>query len=138
MNKKPTKSVVPARRQGRKAGGRTDWARVDAQTDADIRRAVATDPDSRVLTVRELASSYRVPEAVDVRRLRVSLRMSQGAFARKYGLSVDAVQDWEQHRVRPSQSARVLLAVIAHEPEAVERALRVAGPPVAPRRPRRG
>jgi putative transcriptional regulator len=52
------------------------------------------------------------------------MRMSQGAFARKYGFSVDALQDWEQGRMRPSQSARVLLTVIAREPVAVDRALR--------------
>jgi len=64
---------------------------------------------------------------VDVRRLRQRLRMSQAAFAHKYGFSIDTLQDWEQGRVTPSRSARVLLTVIAYSPRAVDRALR-AGP----------
>lgn len=38
-------------------------------------------------------------------------------YARRCG------RDWEQGRRRPSGAARVLLTVIAHEPEAIERAL---------------
>ena len=72
---------------------RIDWRRVDALTDEDIRSAVGRDPDTRVLTVRELKESYRVPETVNVRQLRLGLRMSQAAFARKYGFSIDALQD---------------------------------------------
>lgn len=102
---------------------RTDWRRVDALGDKDIERAVAGDASTRVLTTRDLAASYRVPESIDVRRLRLKMHMSQGAFARKYGFSVDALQDWEQGRVTPSRSARVLLTVIARAPEAVDRAL---------------
>jgi len=102
---------------------RTDWRRVDSLSDKDIRRAVARDPSTRILTTRDLNASYRVPKAIDVQRLRRKMRMSQGAFARKYGFSVDALQDWEQGRVCPSRSARVLLTIIARAPEAVDRAL---------------
>ena len=103
--------------------GRTDWPRVDALSDNDIARAASTDKDTRLLTTRDLEEAYRVPRGVDVRGLRRRLRMSQGAFARKYGFSVDSLQDWEQGRVGPSRAARVLLTVIAREPEAVDRAL---------------
>jgi putative transcriptional regulator len=119
---------------------RTVWGRVDALTDADIKRAAATDADTRILTTRDLKASYRVPEAVDVHHLRQKLRMSQGAFAQKYGFTIDALQDWEQGRVRPNRSARVLLAIIAREPEAVDRALKNEGAsssvPAASRRKR--
>ncbi|MGA9868027.1 MAG: helix-turn-helix domain-containing protein [Acetobacteraceae bacterium] len=64
-----------------------------------------------------------VPEAVDVAALRGKLGLSQARFARAFGLDVGAVQAWEQHRRRPDRTARVLLAVIAREPEAVMRAL---------------
>jgi putative transcriptional regulator len=64
-----------------------------------------------------------VPEAVDVARLRARLGLSQARFARAFGLDVNAVQAWEQHRRRPDRTARILLAVIAREPEAVIRAL---------------
>ncbi len=120
-----------------KVRSRTDWRRVDALTDKDIERAVARDVSTRVLTTRDLAASYRVPESVDVRRLRLEMQMSQGAFARKYGFSVDAVQDWEQGRVTPNRSARVLLTVIARVPEAVDRALQDTVTSARPRSARR-
>jgi putative transcriptional regulator len=67
--------------------------------------------------------TIEVPEAVDVADIRGSLALSQAAFARKFGLDVTAVQAWEQGRRRPDRTARILLAVIAKEPEAVLRAL---------------
>ena len=67
----------------------------------------------------------RVP-AVDVRALRLRLGLSQQAFARRYGFSVATLRDWEQGRRRPRGPARVLLAVLAREPKAVERALAAA------------
>jgi putative transcriptional regulator len=64
-----------------------------------------------------------VPEHVDVTKLRHRLGLSQSAFARAFGLDVTALHAWEQGRRRPDRAARVLLAVIAKEPEAVLRAL---------------
>ncbi len=64
-----------------------------------------------------------VPERVDVAKLRRQLGLSQAAFARSFGLDVTALHAWEQGRRRPDRAARVLLAVIAREPEAVQRAL---------------
>jgi putative transcriptional regulator len=69
--------------------------------------------------------SYQVnvPETVDVTALRGQLNLSQAAFARAFGLDLSAVQAWEQQRRRPDRTARILLAVIAREPDAVIRAL---------------
>jgi putative transcriptional regulator len=64
-----------------------------------------------------------VPEDVDVRAIRHGLGLSQEAFALRFGFSPAAVRDWEQHRRQPEQAARVLLLVIAHNPEAVSEAL---------------
>lgn len=64
-----------------------------------------------------------VPERVDVAKLRRRLGLSQAAFARAFGLDVTALHAWEQGRRRPDRSARILLAVIAKEPQAVLRAL---------------
>jgi putative transcriptional regulator len=64
-----------------------------------------------------------VPERIDVAALRNALGLSQAAFARRFGLDVTAIHAWEQGRRRPERAARVLLAVIAREPEAVRRAL---------------
>ena len=67
--------------------------------------------------------SVAVPEQVDVAAVRRALRLSQTEFARRFGLDVTAIHAWEQGRRRPDRAARVLLAVIAREPEAVRRAL---------------
>jgi DNA-binding transcriptional regulator YiaG len=65
----------------------------------------------------------RVPELVDVRAMREGLGLTQLEFAARFGLDVDAVQNWEQGRTRPDRNARILLRVIATAPEAVEEAL---------------
>jgi putative transcriptional regulator len=62
-------------------------------------------------------------EFPDVKAIRTRLGLSQAAFAKKFGLAVGNVRDWEQGRSVPDRSARVLLKVIATEPEAVVRAL---------------
>jgi putative transcriptional regulator len=72
----------------------------------------------------ELASyEVEVPEQADLPALRARLGLSQARFARAFGLDVATVAAWEQGRRRPDRTARILLAVIAREPEAVRRAL---------------
>ena len=50
-------------------------------------------------------------------------RLSQGRFADKFGLSVDAVRHWESGRRQPEAAAGALLIVIAADPEFVMRSL---------------
>ena len=66
------------------------------------------------------------PPAIDVRVVRRKLRLSQSQFASRFGFAAASVKNWEQGRTRPEGPARVLLAVIAKHPEAVEDALRPA------------
>ncbi|HEV7717625.1 MAG TPA: NadS family protein [Arsenicitalea sp.] len=66
-------------------------------------------------------------EEIDVAAIRKRLKLSQGKFAERFGLSVATVRDWEQKRRRPDRIATNLLRVIEHAPETVERALRKAG-----------
>lgn len=70
----------------------------------------------------------RVPAAVDVRGVREGLGLTQLEFAARFGLDLDAVQNWEQGRTRPDRNARILLRVIATKPEAVEEVLREPRP----------
>lgn len=63
---------------------------------------------------------------IDVRAVRRKLKLSQTQFAARFGFAVASVRNWEQGRTRPDGPARVLLAVIAKHPEAVEDALRTA------------
>ena len=65
----------------------------------------------------------QVPPEPKVAEIRARLELSQAAFAKTFGLDLGVVQAWEQKRRRPDRCARILLAVIAHEPEAVRRAL---------------
>ncbi len=71
---------------------------------------------------RGRAHVIKIP-AVDVRKARKRLGMSQDIFAQSFGVSVATVRNWEQGRRRPEGAARVLLCVIEREPDAVRRAL---------------
>ncbi|MDX2145246.1 MAG: helix-turn-helix domain-containing protein [Rhodospirillaceae bacterium] len=61
----------------------------------------------------------------DVKDIRARLSLSQSQFAKRFGLNVRTVQDWEQGRKVPDQPARVLLRVIEKNPAAVSRALAI-------------
>ena len=66
-----------------------------------------------------------VPE-IDIRRVRTKMGLSQAQFATKFGFPPATLRNWEQGRARPDAPTRVLLAVIAKHPEAVEDVLRNA------------
>jgi putative transcriptional regulator len=66
------------------------------------------------------------PAEVDVKAIRTKLGLSQSVFCAHYGFTLDSLQNWESGRRRPEGPARVLLTVIAKEPEAVRRALESA------------
>lgn len=70
-------------------------------------------------------TTVEVPRT-DVRAVRRKLRLSQSQFASKFGFALATLKNWEQGRTQPDGPARVLLAVIARNPEAVEGALRKA------------
>ncbi len=71
-------------------------------------------------------TTLKVP-AINVRATRRRLGLSQAEFAQKFGFQTATLRNWEQGRTRPDGPARVLLAVIARHPDAVEDALRRAG-----------
>lgn len=70
----------------------------------------------------EPAAVY-VPETVDVAAIRKRLKLSQTAFAERYGLPVGTVRDWEQERRSPDRAAVVLLSIIDRNPEVVAETL---------------
>ncbi|HLK80735.1 MAG TPA: transcriptional regulator [Xanthobacteraceae bacterium] len=81
--------------------------------------------EARAFARGEAANGFgvHVPDDVDVKALRKKLKCSQSEFSRRFGFAIDALQDWEQHRRMPDRTARILLTIIAREPEAVGRAL---------------
>lgn len=60
---------------------------------------------------------------IDVRSMRLEMNMSQPEFAERFGLNLATLRQWEQGRYAPDGAARVLLMVIKHSPEAVEKAI---------------
>jgi putative transcriptional regulator len=106
---------------------KVDWAGLAEVRDADIQTAIDSDPDlSPLFSEDELARARRVlppPLPDDVRAIRQRLGLSQEQFAGRYGFSVETIRNYEQGHRRPTGPARVLLRVIAGEPDAVTRAL---------------
>ena len=106
---------------------KVDWKKVDKITDAEIAAQIAADPDTApAWTEADVARARWVlpwPRPEDVRAIRTRLGLSQETFAARFGFSVETIRNYEQGHRRPNGPARVLLRVIAAEPEAVERAL---------------
>lgn len=63
------------------------------------------------------------PPGEDVAAIRRRTGLSQPAFARQIGVPVATLRNWEQGRRRPEGPARVLLALLAKDPEIVKRTL---------------
>jgi putative transcriptional regulator len=94
-----------------------DWAAIDAQTDEDIARNVAADPDAApILSEAETASAI-------ARSVRKRLGISQAEFSARYHVPIGTLRDWEQNRKQPDAPALAYLRVIAREPGVVARAL---------------
>lgn len=71
---------------------------------------------------REPAAVY-IPDDINIAAIRDRFGLSQTEFAARFGLPIGTVRDWEQGRRVPDKAAKVLLSVIAHEPDAVVRAI---------------
>ncbi len=63
----------------------------------------------------------RVAAPLDVKDIRKATKKTQAEFADTYRLPIGTVRDWEQNRRQPDAPARVLLAMIAAEPDTVAR-----------------
>ena len=61
--------------------------------------------------------------AVDVKKIRAKIGMSQSEFASAFGISVSTLRHWERGDRTPHGPALVLLNVVAKEPKAVLKAL---------------
>ena len=108
-----TKTVAPA-------DGGTDWAAFDALTEDEVMAAALADPDAQPLTDAQLARMRRISFA---KHVRWKLGLSQEDFARRFGIPVGTLRDWEQHRTEPDTAAMSYLKVIKENPKAVMKAL---------------
>jgi putative transcriptional regulator len=107
-------------KNGKAPRGRTDWAKLDAMSDAQARAAASADPDAPPLTPKELSRLRRVSR---VKALRQRLGMTQEAFAQAFHLPLSTLRDWEQRRSTPDAPARALLLAIERDPKAMKRLL---------------
>ena len=92
-------------------------------TPGEIEAAGLSDPDAQPLTNDDFKRLKKTPQAKIIRR---ALGFTQAEFAARYRIPLGTLRDWEQGRAEPDQPTRAYLAVIAHDPEGVRRALQKA------------
>lgn len=86
-----------------------DLAARRPRTEAEIEAEAAEDGDA--WTEEDCARAtlvYPSPTPEQVRALRTRLKMTQAQFARRFGFTLDAVQQYEQGRRVPSKDAGCL------------------------------
>lgn len=99
---------------------KTDWSRFDAMSEEQRHQAALFDPDCPPATEAQLEKARRTSE---IRSIRRALGLTQEEFAKRFELPLGSVRDWEQGSHKPDQAARVLLKVIAFDPQFVQQAL---------------
>ena len=62
-------------------------------------------------------------DALDVKAIRAQVGMTQAEFSASFGISLGTLRHWEQGVRQPHGPARVLLMVLAKQPQAVLKAL---------------
>ena len=72
---------------------------------------------------KESEAVVHFPRTPDVKSIREQIGMTQTAFAATFGVSLSTLRRWERGERTPQGPARVLLHVVAREPQAVLRAL---------------
>jgi len=108
------------------AAGRVDdrlhksTAMSEESVDGAALDAAPDDPDNPPRTPETAARLDRVP---DVKAIRRALRLTQDEFSARFRIPLGTLRDWEQGKSEPGHAARAYLTVIAHDPEAVHRAL---------------
>ncbi len=110
--KKTVTTQVTAKSGDRK--GASDWKRLEAMSDADVRKAALADPDAAPLSKKQLSGMRRVSR---VKALRERMGLTQREFADAFHLPLTTLRDWEQRRSTPDAPARALLLAIERDPK---------------------
>ena len=95
-----------------------DRKKVSATTDRMIAAQIAADPDTAPDVVNLPGAWQQKTQSI-----RARLGMTQTELAALLRISVATLRNWEQGRTPPDGAASALLTVLAHEPQAVLRAL---------------
>ncbi len=109
----------PSSKLASKTKVKTDRTALGKSIEKGLLEVLAHKQGQKRLTGYEI----KVPEKVDVAKIRRKLGLSQGQFAGAFGLDITAIHAWEQARRKPERAARILLTVIQNDPEAVRKAL---------------
>lgn len=88
-----------------------DRAKVEATTEADIRRHMLEDGEDPE------ADPTGFSAGPSIRALRTRLDMTQPQFADALRVPLATLRNWEQGRVTPDPAARSLLRIVARSPE---------------------
>lgn len=104
----------------RPLASRTNWARFDAMTEAEVEANALSDPDNPPMTAEQLARMRPVPNP---REIRQRLHLTQEQFAARFHVALGTLRDWEQGVRTPDSTARAFLRVIDRNPQAVLDAL---------------
>lgn len=72
---------------------------------------------------RAVVRKVEIPDAIDVKKIRVKLHLSRQQFADRFGFSARTLQHWEQGDRHPQGPARVLLLLLQREPTIIENIL---------------
>ena len=91
-----------------------------------IRRGLAEALAYAEGTADESHCKVHIPAKLDEKAIRSRLKMTQQQFAARFGFNINTLRHWEQGRRRPEGPTRAYLLVIDREPEAVQKALRIA------------
>jgi putative transcriptional regulator len=77
-------------------------------------------------TADESLYKAHIPAKLDVKAIRSRLKMTQQQFAARFGFNITTLRHWEQGRRAPEGPTRAYLLVIDRDPDAVQKALRIA------------
>jgi len=93
--------------------------------DDDFNRLLASIGEVLALTdhSEDPGGAFPILYAIDVVAIRAKTGLSQAAFARRVGVPVGTIRNWEQGRRAPKGPARILLALLNRNPKIVEETL---------------
>jgi len=91
-----------------------------------IRRGLEEAIDYAEGNANEASYQVHIPAKLDVQAIRLRLGLTQLQFAARFGFNINTLRHWEQGRRAPEGPTRAYLLVIDREPEAVQKALRIA------------
>jgi putative transcriptional regulator len=103
--------------QIRRMKRKSDRAKIDRTTEADIRRQMVKDAQDHESDLSNFAP------VIPPQLLRKNIGMTQSEFAKALRIPLSTLRNWEQGRVLPDPAARSLIAIVAKSPKVALKAL---------------